>query len=60
MADSFLNVEPRRFKPISVPGLPDEAREPRRLRGVFATLLLGLVAWVILTMLLAGVREHHG
>jgi hypothetical protein len=27
MADSFLSVEPRRFKPISVPGLPDEARE---------------------------------
>lgn len=45
---------------IAQPSLPDEAREPRRLRGVFATLLLGLVAWVILTMLLAGVREHHG
>jgi hypothetical protein len=27
MADNFLNVEPRRFKPISIPGLPDEARE---------------------------------
>jgi len=27
MADHFLDVEPRRFKPISVPGLPDEARE---------------------------------
>lgn len=45
---------------IAQPSLPDKAREPRRLRGIFATLLLGLVAWVILTMLLAGVREHHG
>lgn len=45
---------------IAQPSLPDEAQAPRRLRGVFATLMLGLVAWVILTMLLAGVREHHG
>jgi capsular polysaccharide transport system permease protein len=45
---------------IAQPSLPDDAQEPRRLRGIFATLVLGLVAWVILTMLLAGVREHHG
>ena len=45
---------------IVQPSLPDEAQEPRRLRGIFATLILGLVAWGILTMLLAGVREHHG
>lgn len=45
---------------IVQPSLPDEAQEPRRLRGIFATLILGLVAWAILRMLLAGVREHHG
>jgi capsular polysaccharide transport system permease protein len=45
---------------ISQPNLPDEAQEPRRLRGIFAAFVLGLVAWAILTMLLAGVREHHG
>ena len=45
---------------IAQPSRPDEALEPRRLRGIFATLMLGLVAWAILTMLLAGVREHHG
>jgi capsular polysaccharide transport system permease protein len=44
---------------IVQPSLPDEAKEPRRLRGIFATFVLGLVAWAILTMLLAGVREHH-
>jgi hypothetical protein len=27
MADNFLDVEPRRFKAISIPGLPDEAKE---------------------------------
>jgi capsular polysaccharide transport system permease protein len=45
---------------IVQPSLPDEAQEPRRLRGIFATFVLGLVAWAILTMLLAGIREHHG
>ena len=45
---------------IAQPSLPDEAAEPRRLRGILATLVLGLVAWAILKMLFAGVREHHG
>jgi len=45
---------------IVQPSLPDEAKEPRRLRGIFATFILGLVAWAILSMLIAGVREHHG
>ena len=45
---------------IVQPSLPDEAQEPRRLRGILATFVLGLVAWGILRMLLAGVREHHG
>jgi capsular polysaccharide transport system permease protein len=41
------------------PSLPDMAQEPRRLRNVLATLVLGLVFWGILSMFLAGVREHH-
>jgi BexC/CtrB/KpsE family polysaccharide export inner-membrane protein len=44
---------------IAQPSLPDEAQEPRRLRGIFATFVLGLVAWGIMMMLFAGVREHH-
>jgi len=44
---------------VAQPSLPDDALEPRRLRGFFATLLVGLVAWGILSMLLAGVREHR-
>ncbi|WP_295633409.1 hypothetical protein [Novosphingobium sp.] len=43
---------------IVQPNRPDEALEPRRLRGILATFALGLVAWGILRMLLAGVREH--
>lgn len=43
---------------ISEPNLPDFPVEPRRLRGVLATLALGLVAWGIASMLLAGIKEH--
>lgn len=45
---------------IAEPSRPDEAAEPRRIRGIFSTLLLGLVAWGILRLLIAGLREHHG
>lgn len=44
---------------IVQPSLPDMALEPRRLRSILATFVLGLIAWGILTMLLAGVREHQ-
>lgn len=43
---------------IVEPNLPDDALEPRRLRGIFATFVLGLVAYGIFSMLLAGIREH--
>ena len=44
---------------IVQPSKPDVAMEPRRIRNILATFLLGLVAWGILTMLVAGVREHQ-
>jgi capsular polysaccharide transport system permease protein len=43
---------------ISAPSLPDAAMEPKRLRAILATLLLGLVSWGVLTMIVAGIREH--
>jgi capsular polysaccharide transport system permease protein len=43
---------------IVEPNLPDEPIEPRRLRGILATFALSLLAYGILRMLLAGVREH--
>lgn len=43
---------------IVEPNLPDAPMEPRRLRGIFATLILSLLAYGILRMLLAGIREH--
>ena len=41
------------------PNRPDSALEPRRLRGIFATFVVGLIAWGILSLLLVGVREHQ-
>ena len=43
---------------IVQPSKPDSAMEPRRIRHIFATLALGLIAWGILTMLIAGIKEH--
>jgi capsular polysaccharide transport system permease protein len=44
---------------IAQPSLPDVAQEPRRMRSIVSTFLLGLMAWGILSMLVAGVREHQ-
>ncbi|MEP7300919.1 MAG: hypothetical protein ABI699_05275 [Caldimonas sp.] len=44
---------------IVQPSLPDYAVEPRRLRATAATLVLGLIAWGVLSMVLAGAREHR-
>lgn len=40
------------------PNLPDAPLEPRRLRSILATFILGLIAWGVVSMLFAGVREH--
>jgi capsular polysaccharide transport system permease protein len=40
------------------PNLPDRATEPRRLRTVLTVFLVGLVAWGVLSLVFASVREH--
>jgi capsular polysaccharide transport system permease protein len=44
---------------IANPNLPDAATLPRRLHGIVTTILVTLVSWGILTMLMAGIREHQ-
>lgn len=44
---------------IVQPSKPDMAVEPRRIYNILATFVLGLISWGVLTMLLAGVREHQ-
>lgn len=43
---------------VAKPNIPDAALEPKRLKGFIASLLLGLITWGILSMLVAGTREH--
>ena len=43
---------------IVQPNKPDIALEPRRTRSVLGVFICGLLAWGILNMLLAGMREH--
>lgn len=43
---------------IVQPSKPDVAVEPRRLRAILTVLVLGLTAWGILTILIAGISEH--
>jgi capsular polysaccharide transport system permease protein len=38
--------------------LPDSPLEPRRLRAILVTMVMGLVAWGVLSMLVAGTLEH--
>jgi len=44
---------------IVQPNMPDHAVEPRRLRSVAVVLVLGLMAWGLLGLLLASIREHY-
>lgn len=44
---------------IAQPSLPDAAMEPRRLRAIFAVFALGLIVWGVLSMLIAGIKEHQ-
>ena len=40
------------------PNLPDKAVEPRRIRSVLMVFVLGLVAWGVISLLVASIREH--
>lgn len=44
---------------IVQPNLPDSPKEPKGLRNIIATLLLGFMLYGVLTILIAGVREHR-
>jgi capsular polysaccharide transport system permease protein len=44
---------------IVQPSKPDKAMEPKRLRSILAVFVLGIVFWGVLTMLIAGIREHQ-
>ena len=43
---------------IVQPNTPDYPLEPRRIRSVIVVLVAGFVAWGVLSLLIASVREH--
>ncbi len=44
---------------VVTPNRPDEALEPKRWRGVLATLVVGVMLWGVLSVIIGGVKEHH-
>ena len=44
---------------VVTPNVPDEALEPKRWRGVLATLVIGFMLWGVLSVIIGGVKEHH-
>lgn len=68
LASAMLSLEQARneaqrkqlyIERIAQPSLPDAALEPRRMRIIISVFVLGLVAWGVLSMLVAGIREHQ-
>lgn len=43
---------------IVEPNLPDSHSDPKRMRGILNVFVVGLLFWGVLSMVLAGVREH--
>ncbi len=41
------------------PNTPDVAIEPKRLKSILEVFVLGMIVWGVLSLLLAGIREHH-
>ena len=44
---------------IVQPSRPDAPMEPRRVRNILVTLVVSLIVWGILSLLAAGIKEHH-
>ena len=40
------------------PNLPDKAVEPRRIRSTFMVFVLGLIAWGVISLIVASIKEH--
>ncbi|TCW78834.1 hypothetical protein C5O80_31625 [Burkholderia sp. SRS-46] len=45
---------------VASPNRPDMPIRPYRPKNVLVTFIAGLVVWGIVTLLMAGIREHHG
>lgn len=44
---------------ISRPNLPDAPQAPKRFEDILAVLIVSLMIWGVVSILFAGVKEHH-
>lgn len=44
---------------IVQPSQPDAPTEPKRLKSILVTLIVSMLVWGILSLLVAGIKEHH-
>jgi len=44
---------------IAQPSQPDDSVQPRRILNILTTVLVTLMAWGVISVLIAGYREHH-
>lgn len=40
--------------------LPDKAMEPKRFKNIFTVFAIGITLWGVISLLIAGVKEHKG
>jgi capsular polysaccharide transport system permease protein len=43
---------------IVQPSIPDSPFEPKRIKGIIVVIAASLICWLIISLLIAGVREH--
>ncbi|MDI1472957.1 hypothetical protein QI155_10480 [Thermodesulfovibrio sp. 1176] len=43
---------------VQSPTMPDKAMEPKELKNIFTVFAVGFILWGIVSLLIAGVREH--
>ncbi len=58
MARSEAQRQQLYLERIAQPNLPDAPLEPRRLKAMITVLVLSLILWGVLSMMIAGIKEH--
>lgn len=44
---------------IVQPSLPDQAKEPKRLRNILSAFVVGLILFGVFSVVIGGIKEHH-
>lgn len=58
-AKNEFNKKQLYLERLAQPSLPDEATKPKRFKSILSGFIFGLLAWGVLRLFVAGVREHN-